>query len=75
LLSQLAQDDVGLALQARLALQVASEGGANLRDDGLGQDEDLGFAVLAIRQSGRSVGFTLEAAAMGFAAFAAQADE
>jgi hypothetical protein len=64
-----------LALQALVALEVASDGGADLRNHGLGQGEDPGLASLAIRESGGGVSFALQAAAVGLAAFAAQANE
>jgi hypothetical protein len=64
-----------LALQSLLTLTIALEGDTDLGDLARWQGQNLGFAPPAVRESGRGVGFTLAATAIGFAAFAAQADE
>jgi hypothetical protein len=75
LASQLTQARVGLAFEPPDALAVALEGGAHLGDVGLGQSQELGFAVVAVGQSWGAVRLAAGTMAIGFAAFAAEADE
>jgi hypothetical protein len=64
-----------LAFQPPHALAVALEGDAHLRDLGLGQHQELGLAAVAVGQSWGAVRLAAGTMAIGFAAFAAEADE
>jgi hypothetical protein len=73
--SQSAQTRIGLAFEPLQGLAVALEGGAHAGHMAWGQSQQGGFALLAVGQGGGGMGFAAGAAAVGFAAFAAQTNE
>jgi hypothetical protein len=72
---QLAQTGISLLFQSQHIATVAFEGSANLGQLDGRQGQKFGFAFLAVGQSGTGVGLAMGAMAIGFAAFASEADE